>query len=98
MCEHGDLPVMSRYGFVRVKPETRPSVLCAKRMPYTPSVDLSLLVPTTSALLYVATTFPLIAHSTLSPFTDSATSCETGRFGPGALCTASLASPCRPFS
>jgi hypothetical protein len=32
---------LSRYGFVTASPDTVASVLCAKRIPYTPSVDLS---------------------------------------------------------
>ncbi len=39
------------YCFFIESPVTRPSVLCANRIPYTPSVDLSLPAPTSSALL-----------------------------------------------
>src|SRR5262249_28278024 len=85
------------YGFVMVNPVTVPSVLCANRIPKMPSVDLSLPAPTTSDLLYVATTLPLIAHSTLSPFTDIAISCETGWPLAAALLTAGDASPSGPF-
>ena len=41
---------MEHYCFVMVKPVTVASVLCAKRMPNTPSVDFSLPAATTSAL------------------------------------------------
>src|SRR6185312_6547124 len=40
-----------RLYFLTARPVTRPSVLCAKRMPYTPSVDLSLPGATSSALV-----------------------------------------------
>jgi hypothetical protein len=42
--------VWLNYGFVTVRPVTRASVLCAKRMPYTPSVDLSLPAVTSADL------------------------------------------------
>src|SRR5215467_6857368 len=86
----------SPQGLVRVKPVTIASVLCAKRRPYTPSVDLSFPLLTSADRSYVPTTVPLIAHSTLSPFTDRAISCVTGCPWPAALFTAPWAVP-RPF-
>src|SRR5579871_354806 len=86
------------YGLVIFKFETITSVLCAKRRPYTPSVDFSLPSVTSVALSYVPTTVPLIEQMTEFPFTDSATSCDTGEPGPAALCTAAFASPARPFN
>ena len=64
---------------------TLPSVLCANRMPYTPSVDFSFPAPTTADLSYDATVVPLMAHETESPFTDIAICCVTGWFFPAAL-------------
>jgi len=72
------------------------SVLCAKRIPYTPSVDLSFLSATRADLSYVATTVPLIAHATLLSFTDRAIYWVTGSPGPAARFTAELEDH-RPF-
>src|SRR5262249_60286995 len=47
---------LSNYCFSTVSPVTVASVLCANRIPHTPSMDLSFPAPTTSDLGYVATT------------------------------------------
>ena len=54
------------------------SVLWAKRIPYTPSVDFSLPAVNNSDLSKLATTLLLIEHETLSPFTVIAISWVTG--------------------
>src|SRR5262245_3215414 len=87
----------AHHGLVIVRPLTSASVLCANRMPYTPSVDLSFPSATSFDLSYEATTVPLIAHSTLLSFTDKAISCVTGSPGPAARFTAELADH-RPFN
>src|SRR5262245_34743157 len=79
-----------------VSPVTVASVLCANRTPHTPSVDLSFPAATTSDFGYVATTVPLIAHDTLSPFTETAISWVTGWPGPAAFLTAGFAAGGRP--
>jgi hypothetical protein len=53
----------ARY-FDSPKPVTVPSVLCAKRMPNTPSVDFNLPAATSAVLAYVPTTVPLMAQVT----------------------------------
>src|SRR5438552_10724859 len=61
------------------------SVLCSKRMPYTPLVDLSLPAVTSGGLSWLATTLLFIAHSTLSFFTEIAISWVTGSPTPAPL-------------
>ena len=91
------IALASSYGWVTFKSVTIASVLCANRIPYTPSVDFSFPGTTSSDLSNVFTTEPLMMQETLSPFTYIAISCVTGCPTPGAWCTASLASRC-PFN
>src|SRR5215813_14158347 len=85
------------YGLLNFKSLTVASVLCANRIPYTPSVDFSFPGTTSPDLSNVFTTEPLMRQETLSPFTCIAISCVTGCPVPAALCTASFASR-RPFN